>query len=68
MSDLTQLIENLYRGEISQNDREIAKINLMEFFRILQQIDQRKCEYKSNITQNVSNEVIKDYGNNRNTN
>jgi hypothetical protein len=68
MSDLTKSIQNLYKSEISQCEAEIAKNNLVGFFRVLEQIEKRQSQYKGNITQNVNNEVIKNYANNRNSN
>ena len=68
MSDLTKSIQNLYKGEISQCEAEIAKNNLVGFFRALQQIEERQSQHKGNITQNVNNEVIKNYANNGNSN
>jgi hypothetical protein len=68
MPDLTKSIQNLYKGEISQGEAEIAKNNLVSFFRTLQQIEERQSQHKGNITQNVNNEVIKNYANNRNSN
>jgi len=67
MPDLTKSIQNLYKGEISQGEAEIAKNNLVGFFRTLQQIEERQSQHKGNITQNVNNEVI-NYANNRNSN
>lgn len=68
MSDLTKSIQNLYREEISQDEAEIAKGNLVGFFKVLQGIDERQRKHKVDITQNVNNEVIKNYANNRNSN
>lgn len=68
MSDLTKSIQNLYKGEISQGEAEIAKGNLVGFFRALQKIEEGQNQHKGNITQNVNNEVIKSYANNRNSN
>ena len=68
MSDLTKSIQNLYKGEISQGEAEISKNNLVSFFRTLQQIEERQSKHKGNITQNVNNEVIKNYANNGNSN
>ncbi len=68
MSDLTKSIQNLYKGELSQGEAEIAKNNLVGFFRTLQQIEERQSQHKGNITQNVNNEVIKNYANNGNSN
>ncbi len=68
MSDLTQSIQNLYGDKISQNEAEIAKCNLVGFFRTLQKIEERQSQHKINITQNVNNEVIKSYENNRSSN
>ena len=68
MSDLTKSIQNLYQDQISQGEAEIAKNNLVGFFKVLQGIDERQQKHKINITQNVNNEVIKNYANNRNSN
>ena len=68
MSDLTKSIQNLYKGEISQGEAEIAKNNLVGFFRTLQKIEERQSQHKGDITQNVNNEVIKNYANNGNSN
>ena len=65
MSDLTKSIQNLYRDQISQDEAEIAKGNLVGFFRVLQKIEEGQNQRKINITQNVNNEVIKSYENNR---
>ena len=68
MSDLTKSIQNLYKGEISQGEAEIAKNNLVGFFRALQKIEEGQNQRNINITQNVNNEVIKSYENNRSSN
>lgn len=68
MSDLTKSIQNLYKGEISLGEAEVAKNNLVGFFRALQKIEERQSQHKGNITQYVKNEVIKNYANNRNSN
>lgn len=68
MSDLTKSIQNLYKGEILQGEAEIAKNNLVSFFRTLQQIEERQSQHKGNITEKFNNEVIKNYANNRNSN
>lgn len=68
MSDLTKSIQNLYKGEISLGEAEVAKNNLVGFFRALQKIEEKQSQHKGNITQNVKNEVIKNYANNRNSN
>jgi hypothetical protein len=65
VSDLTKSIQNLYRDQISQDEAEIAKGNLVGFFRVLQKIEEGQNQRKINITQNVNNEVIKSYENNR---
>lgn len=67
MSDLIKSIQALYQDRISQETAEIAAGNLVEFFRILQGVDQR-LQRKVNITQNVNNEVIESYENNRSSN
>lgn len=66
MSDLTKSIQNLYQDKISQGEAEIAASNLVEFFRILKGVDKR-LRHKADITQNVKNEVIEPYENNRST-
>lgn len=68
MSDLTKSIQNLYQDQISQGEAEIAKNNLVGFFRVLQGIEERQQRHKANITQNVNNDVIKTYENNGNSN
>ena len=68
MSDLTKSIQNLYRDKISQDEVEIAKGNLVGFFKVLQAIEERQQKHKIDITQNVNNEVIKTYENHRNSN
>ena len=68
MSDLTKSIQNLYRDQISQDEAEIAKGNLVGFFHALQRIEEGQNQRKINITQNVNNEVIKSYENNRSSN
>lgn len=68
MSDLTKSIQNLYGDQISQSEAEIAKCNLVGFFRTLQKIEERQNQHKINITQNVNNEVIKSYENLRSSN
>ena len=59
MSDLKKSIQNLYKGEISQGEVEIAKNNLVSFFKLLQKINDRQNQHKINIAQNVNKEVIK---------
>ena len=68
MSDLTQSIQNLYKGEISQGEAETAKDNLVGFFRTLQRIEERQAQHKVTITQNVNKEVIKSYESNGSSN
>ena len=68
MSDLTKSIQNLYQNQISQDEAEIARNNLVGFFKVLQGIEERQKEHKIDITQNVKNEVIKNYANNGNSN
>ena len=68
MTDLTQLIQNLYKGVMSQDEAEIAKGNLAGFFRTLQKIEERQSQHKVNITKKLNKEVIKTYENNRNSN
>jgi hypothetical protein len=68
VSDLTKSIQNLYRDQISQDEAEIAKGNLVGFFRALQKVEEGQNQRKINITQNVNNEVIKSYENNRSSN
>jgi hypothetical protein len=68
VSDLTKSIQNLYRDQISQDEAEIAKGNLVGFFRVLQKIEEGQNQRKINITQNVNNEVIKSYENHRSSN
>ena len=41
MSDLTKSIQALYQDRISQETAEIASGNLVEFFRVLQGVDER---------------------------
>ena len=67
MSDLTKSIQDLYKNQISQGEAEIAKNNLVGFFKVLQGIEERQ-QNKIDITQNVNNEVIKTYENNRSSN
>ncbi len=67
MSDLTKSIQALYQDRISQETAEIAAGNLVEFFRVLQGVDKR-LQRKVNITQNVNNEVMESYENNRSSN
>ena len=67
MSDLTKSIQALYQDRISQETAEIAAGNLVEFFRVLQGVDER-LQRKVSITQNVNNEVIKPYEDNRSPN
>lgn len=67
MSDLTKSIQALYQDRISQETAEIASGNLVEFFRVLQGVDER-LQRKVSITQNVNNEVIKPYEDNRSPN
>jgi len=68
MSDLTKSIYNLYQDQISQGEAEIAKNNLVGFFEVLQGVEERESQHKINITENVTNEVIKSNANNRNSN
>ena len=67
MSDLTKSIQALYQDRISQETAEIASGNLVEFFRVLQGVDE-SLQRKVSITQNVNNEVIKPYEDNRSSN
>jgi hypothetical protein len=67
VSDLTKSIQALYQDRISQETAEIASGNLVEFFRVLQGVDER-LQRKVSITQNVNNEVIKPYEDNRSPN
>lgn len=39
MSELTQSIKELYQGNISDGEVELAKSNLLGFFKLLQEID-----------------------------
>lgn len=41
MSNLSQSIKELYQGEISDGEVELAKDNLLGFFKLLQEIDTR---------------------------
>ncbi len=66
MSDLTKSIQNLYQDRISRGEAEIAASNLVELFRVLKGVDKRLW-HKADITQNVKNEVIETYENNRST-
>ncbi|MFT7087844.1 MAG: hypothetical protein ACJAZX_001292 [Rickettsiales bacterium] len=68
MSDLTKSIQNLYQNQISQDEAEIAKGNLVGFFRVLQGIEERQQKHKVDITQNVKIKVINTYENNGNSN
>lgn len=68
MTDLAQSIQNLYKGEISQDEAEIAKGNLVGFFRTLQKIEERQSQHKVDIAKKLNKEVIKTYENNRNSN
>jgi hypothetical protein len=52
MSDLTKSIQNLYKGEISQGEAEIAKNNLVGFFRAL------RARRKSNFPKNSVSENL----------
>lgn len=53
---------------MSQDEAEIAKGNLVGFFRALQKIEERQSQHKGNITEKFNNEVIKNYANNRSSN
>ncbi len=68
MSDLTKSIQNLYRDKISQDEAEIARGNLVGFFKVLQGIEERQQKHKVDITQNVKIKVIKTYENHGNSN
>jgi hypothetical protein len=68
VSDLTKSIQNLYRDKISQDEAEIAKGNLVGFFKVLQGIEERQQKQKVDITQNVKIKVIKTYENHGNSN
>jgi hypothetical protein len=68
VSDLTKSIQNLYQNQISQDEAEIAKGNLVGFFRVLQGIEERQQKHKVDITQNVKIKVINTYENNGNSN
>ena len=41
MSNLNQTIKELYQGNISDGEVELAKDNLLGFFKLLQEIDTR---------------------------
>jgi hypothetical protein len=41
MSELTQTIKELYQGNISDGEVELAKDNVLGFFKLLQEIDIR---------------------------
>jgi hypothetical protein len=41
MSELTQSIKELYKGNVSDGEVELAKNNLVGFFKLLQEIDIR---------------------------
>ena len=68
MTDLTKSIQNLYKDEISQDEAEIAKGNLVSFFRTLQRIEKNQSQHKINITKKINKEVTKTYKNENNRN
>jgi hypothetical protein len=52
MSDLTKSIQNLYKSEISQGEAEIAKNNLVGFFRVLSRLKKDKASIKAILLKN----------------
>jgi hypothetical protein len=80
MSNLNQTIKELYAGEISDGEIELAKYNLLGFFKLLQEVDTRlQREANSNEkerlnegrtakprTKNQSNNSVKLYEDNGN--
>lgn len=56
MSELTQTIKELYQGNISDGEVELAKDNILGFFKLLQEIDirlQREAQKPQNAPQNA---------------
>lgn len=56
MSELTQTIKELYKGNISDGEVELAKDNLLGFFKLLWEIDarlQREAQTPHNTHQNA---------------
>jgi|GEM_PF-4546770 len=56
MSELNQTLKELYKDTLSDGEVELAKDNLLGFFRLLQEIDtrlQRKAQTPQNNPQNA---------------
>ena len=56
MSELNQTLKELYQGNISDGEVELAKDNLLGFFKLLQEIDtrlQREAQTPQNTSQNA---------------
>ena len=63
MSELTQTIKALYQGNISDGEVELAKNNLLGFFKLLQEIDtrlQKEANLPQNTPQNAIQRTLKD--------
>lgn len=56
MSELNQTIKELYKDTLSDGEVELAKDNLLGFFKLLQEIDtrlQREAQTPQNASQNA---------------
>lgn len=61
MSELSQSIKELYKGNISDGEVELAKDNLIGFFKLLQEIDTRlqtEAQNQHSTPQNGIQEVL----------
>jgi len=54
MSALTESIKELYNGEISDGEAELATSNLLELFRIFAQVDTRTSKTRTVATEHPS--------------
>ena len=57
MSELTQTIKELYQDTLSDGEIELAKDNLLGFFKLLQEIDTR-LQREANLPQNTTQKAI----------
>ena len=63
MSELTQTIKALYQDNISDGEVELARDNLLGFFKLLQEIDtrlQKEANLPQNTPQNAIQRTLKD--------
>ena len=63
MSSLNQTIQALYQDTLSDGEVELAKDNLLGFFKLLQEIDirlQKEAQTPQNTSQNAIQRTLKD--------